>query len=428
MTGRAGPDPGRRRVAVVVGPQSYPFLDITQAAEGVAGLIWLADLSDERLGQERSLLARAGQVIDLAGITTTEAAGELRPWRPDGILTFVDELMPFTADLARALSLRFYPAGLAAALADKVDQRTALRAAGVPGPGFRLIPSAADPGDVERLVEGLPFPAVLKPRVGTGGRFTTFCEDVAAVSEALRDRSERREEGGMILEEMLGSRRSGPAGDGGEAISDLVSVDTLVIDSRCRHAGFTRHLGLAWPFRRTGSFLITEPDHPDLAVAATAVEEAVAALGVARGWLNVDVILTAEGPRIIEVNGRVGGGVPRMLHMLGRPNPLSAQMQLALGGDPDIGGGPAAPGLAYMLLVQPPPEARSVVSISGVDRVIALPGVVQAAINKHAGDSVDWRDGSPGFVVGVYGTASSLDQLLEIRRALDEHVAVEYRS
>ncbi|MDE3205758.1 MAG: ATP-grasp domain-containing protein [Acidobacteriota bacterium] len=415
-------------MAVVVGPQSFPFLDITQAAEGVAGLIWLADLSDERLGQERSLLARAGQVMDLAGITTSEAADRLRPWRPDGILTFVDELMPFTADLARALSLPFYPAGLAAALADKVDQRTALRAAGVPGPDFRLVPADADPGEVERLVEGLPFPAVLKPRVGTGGRFTTLCDDATAVSEALRDRNERREEGGLILEEMLGPRPSIVAGDGPEAVSDLMSVDTLVIDGRCHHVGFTRHLGLAWPFRRTGSFLTTQPDHPDLAVAVTTVEEAVAALGVDRGWLNVDVILTADGPRVVEVNGRVGGGVPRMLHMLGRPNPLSAQLQLALGGDPDVGGGPGAAGLAYMLLVQPPPEARSIVSIWGVDRIMARPGVVQAVINKHAGDPVDWRDGSPGFVVGVYGTASSVDQLLEIRRALDEHVAVEYRS
>ena len=42
---------------------------------------------------------------------------------------------------------------------------------------------------------------------------------------------------------------------------------------------------------------------------ATGIE----ALGVSTGCLHTEVKFTPDGPEIIEVNGRVGGGVPEML-------------------------------------------------------------------------------------------------------------------
>ena len=44
-------------------------------------------------------------------------------------------------------------------------------------------------------------------------------------------------------------------------------------------------------------------------------ERAARALGVDVGCLHTEIKLTIDGPRVIEVNGRLGGGIPEMLEL-----------------------------------------------------------------------------------------------------------------
>ena len=58
---------------------------------------------------------------------------------------------------------------------------------------------------------------------------------------------------------------------------------------------------------------------------------AIEALDVHSGCLHTEIKLTPEGPRVIEVNGRIGGGVPEMLYRAAGVKIVELTLQLALG-------------------------------------------------------------------------------------------------
>ena len=91
-------------------------------------------------------------------------------------------------------------------------------------------------------------------------------------------------------------------------IAPYVSVESLVIDGRSVPLALSGRFPLAEPFRETGDFmphpLETEEAETVVAVAIAAAE----ALGVRSGALHTEIKLTADGPKVIEVNGRVAGG------------------------------------------------------------------------------------------------------------------------
>ena len=63
----------------------------------------------------------------------------------------------------------------------------------------------------------------------------------------------------------------------------------------------------------------------DLATAA------LRALGVRTGGFHTEIKLTPDGPRVIEVNGRLGGGVPEMLLQASGESLMRLSMRVALG-------------------------------------------------------------------------------------------------
>ena len=75
---------------------------------------------------------------------------------------------------------------------------------------------------------------------------------------------------------------------------------------------------------------------------------------------------------------------------------------------------------------RPRPEARRVVSIEGLDRLAALPGVNSVFVNRGPGDAIDWRDGTRHYVYSVFGVSADYDGVLEIDRFLHEEVSIVY--
>ena len=57
------------------------------------------------------------------------------------------------------------------------------------------------------------------------------------------------------------------------------------------------------------------------------------ALGFTDGFANVDMKLTPDGPRVVEVNGRLGGNVHVLMELAGGPSILPLAFRVALGQD-----------------------------------------------------------------------------------------------
>lgn len=411
---------------LVVAPHGYrsvPALQLAGAAEGICRLAWLVSGSDPEIRATGRLLGRLGPVVDVDGLAPHEIAGALAAYEPAGIVAFRDEDLVLAAELAGTFGLSFHKPEVAARLVDKVAQRRALAAAGLAVPGFWDL---ADPGDVAlvgAVAAAASYPAVVKPRAGSGSRHTFLVHSPAALRDVCSGlASDAGDSGPMIVEEYLPSGDLAP----GDPFADYVSVETLVTTGGRRHVAVTGRLRPAEPFRETGFFIPSRlGDAERDAVLATA-SAALDALGVRVGCTHTEIKLTPDGPRVIEVNGRMGGGVRELLLAAAGEDLLAAHLRSTLGQPVAIDGLLPCHQVGFRLFHQPPLSALRVTSMGDLRRIASLPGVTAVSPHLGPGDPVDGREGTRSFLFSVVGAAPNHDEVARIDRLAFELAAVTY--
>ena len=392
-----------------------------QAAAGLCSILWLVDGEDPSVRADRRALERFGQVVDLAGRPPSRWVDAVAPFRPDGIVTFSDQRMVDLARLAEDLGLRFHRPEVARRLTDKAAQRDALGQSGLPMPGSAVVPSPLADDAVAELARRLRFPAVLKPRCGTDSRTTVRVRDADELLCALRslfdgDRPD------MVLEEYMADT----APCLGEGFANYLSVESVVSDGVIEHFALTGRFPLAPPFRETGFFIPADLTPPRKAAALDVASAAVRAVGVETGCLHTEIKFTPDGPRVIEVNGRLGGGVPLILEMATGASAPRLAMEVALGRPADCA--PLVPhhGIGFRLLFHAPLEARRVLAVEGLERVNRLPGARSATLHRPPGTAIDWRTGTDDYVYSVLGVADDYDQLRAVARVAEATVRLRF--
>jgi biotin carboxylase len=411
----------RPRLAVAYGEGSVDAMAIADAARGWCDLLWLVDGRNQSVVAVRPLLERFGAVIDALGATPAQTADALAAHSPDGLVTFFDTGMEELAVVAERLGLAFHSPEVARRLQDKLFQRDALRAAGLPTPQAVDLPVGADGATVERLASALRFPAVLKPRRASGS-WQTFPVASRSALGALWDELARSTPEPRVLEEYLSD--GPPMPEGFEA--DYVSVETVAVRGAATHLALTGRFPLAPPFRETGFFIpATLRDERQAEVVALAAQ-ALAALGFEHGCAHTEVKLTAEGPRIIEVNGRIGGGVPDMLKLASGIDMMTLAMRAALGFEPAIAGLPSTTAVGYRFFFQPPVSARRTIAVDGLDRLKLVPGVESITLRRPLGSGFDARDGTRAHVFAVVGWAADYAGMLAVDSFLRTEITATY--
>jgi biotin carboxylase len=415
---RAG---SRPRLAVVYGHRSLELTQIRGGARDWCDLVWLIDAGDPAAARARPLLRRYGEVVDALGAPPAAAADALRPHAPQGLATFYDTGMERVAEIARELELPFHSAATARRLEDKLAQREALRAAGLPTPAAVALPADADRATAERLGSAIAYPAVLKPRRESGSWHTFPIADVRALGDLWDELAPNRLP--MLLEEYL---PDGPPLPGGFE-ADYVSVETVVAAGRMSHLAITGRFPPAPPFRETG-FFIPATLSPEQEVEVLALAGAtLRALGVEVGAAHTEIKLTPDGPRVIEVNGRVGGGVPNMLALTTGLDIVELSMRAALGLDDELPRElPRARGVGYRFFYQPPASARRVTELDGIDRLRRHPGVESVQLHLPPGSEIDARHGTRTYLFAVVGAAPDYAGMLAVHEFLQREIGARY--
>lgn len=319
------------------------------------------------------LLREIGEVILVEdGVAGT--ADRLAASRPEAILTFSDDVMVLTAELASLLGLPFHSPATAVRLTDKAAQRARLAECGVDEVRSATLRSAADwPAAAARV--GLP--AVLKPLQGSGSRDTYLIHS----TEQGRDLAERLlgAGGAYVLEEYLVGRPCDPFGD-------FVSVESIVSDGRVQHLAITGKLPMAPPFREVGHCWPSALGADEQRAVRELVGRAVLALGVRRGLTHTEIKLTPAGPRIIEVNGRLGGFINDFARNAFRIDLIDIAGRLALGLPL-----PPAPApldrVYFQYLNLTPTSAFTLLAATGGREVRKLPGITSFRSLIEPGDS-----------------------------------------
>ena len=234
----------------------------------------------------------------------------------DGVANFEDSAGPLTALLANVLGLPGHHQLSVGYSKNKVFTREVCLEAGIPSPKFFRFKSAED---LEAAAAHVGFPAVLKPISGMDSFATYLVKDmdtlrerynqtITGAKEHLRtsgvhsdDLSELIWSRGfdMTLEEFL---------DGEE-----FDVEVVLSEGQIMYASVLRDLPQPY-MKETGSQM--PPDFPqekqDEMIAFT--EQVLRALEFVNGSFHVEVKYTSNGPRLIEVNARIGGGPIYEMH------------------------------------------------------------------------------------------------------------------
>jgi biotin carboxylase len=394
-----------------------------QAAAGICSILWLVDGDDPLIQADRRALDRFGHVVDLAGLPPKKWADAVGPFRPDGMMTFSDHRMVDMAHLAENLGLPFHTPEIALRLTDKAAQREALRRGGLPVPGSTVLAAGLDGDALHRVVADMRFPAVLKPVRGNDSRTTVLVEDATDVANSLASLF-RGHHPDMALEEYLADT----APCLGESFANYLSVESVVRAGVIEHFAITGRFPLAPPFRETGFFVPADLTPRQRAAVKDTATRAVRAMGVETGCLHTEIKFTPDGPRVIEVNGRLGGGVPLMLEMATGASAPRLAMQVALGQRVDVCALVPKHAIGYRLLFHAPLSARRVLSVEGLDEIGRLPGGPAATLHRPPGTEIDWRTGTNDYIYAIVGVADSYDELRTVARASEEMVRMEFEA
>jgi len=409
-------------LAVVYSPRSRPWSEVVDSSSGLCRLLWIIDSSKPQAGVVAGVLRRFGKVIDAAGCTDEELVHLVYAEHPDGITCYSDANLHRQAWLAAALDLPSPTVRSVTLLTDKLLQREALAAAGVPQPRFSEVREPADRDEVERLCGILSFPMILKPRDGSASRGVRPVADADELGRLL-DEVERPSK--MILEERIEDLPSIGSQDA-DWVS-LAEVDSIVSQDVVSHFGVSGRFPPAPPFRDSGGYFPADLAPSDVAEVLDMATACLKVLGSGFGCYRTEIKVTPQGRQVVEVNGRTSGLAPAVVKLAAGVPILPLSMRLALGEHVVVEGPLACERIAYRYYDEPPISAEKVLAIMGLDELRALPGVVRADVQKGPGDPVDWQNGSLDKVFQVTGTVATYPELAERYRTFTETAVVTYQ-
>lgn len=221
--------------------------------------------------------------------------------RPDAVLTYWENAIGVTARVATALGLPSNPVAAIDAARSKVRTRELSAELGIPSPRAQRVRSL---DELFAVAPAVGFPAVVKPEFGAsavGCVKVDGVEDLPRIYSLVRsvvtpDHNEIFRTGNdLLIEEYL---------DGVEFDVDLVMHDGL-----CVFSSVSQNWPTAEPsFQETGLHIPADYDRKAVARLVEHCIRTAQGFGLTRGVLHIEGKCTSRGPRVVEVNARMGGG------------------------------------------------------------------------------------------------------------------------
>ncbi|WP_428965991.1 ATP-grasp domain-containing protein [Micromonospora fluostatini] len=393
---------------VVYDHGSVAPLRLADVAERIGCRIVFVCSGSAHAVQMRPILAHVAGVVTGDDLPPGALVRRLREMRPAGITTFSEYQIGYTAWLAAELGLPYQDPSDIPAITTKAAQRERFRHRGLDSLRSMAVTSEED---ADPALRHIGLPAMVKPDRGLSSRNTvavrTEEEYHATVAAFLGGGDGQPPERRLVVEELLIGRKTA------EPWGDYIAVDCVAEGGVVRPLFVTAKFALAEPFRERGGYgppvLPAEEIHhvEDLAV------RAVSALNFRQGVADVEIKLTDAGPRVIEVNGRLGGWVDDLAMRSGAPGAADAAMRSALSLPVDLTGGESRIAFHYVAIA--PMWAQRVRAVPGLATLRGLDGVERVTPDVRPGSPLDWRGGTQtSKLAAITGVAASHDQLASL--------------
>ncbi|WP_437634568.1 ATP-grasp domain-containing protein [Sorangium sp. So ce854] len=372
----------------------HRFTFVSRKPEHYTGWARGAGLLDHgSAGEEHPMLGLADEVVVAETNDVARLLGVLRPLhaerRYDGVLTTCDYYLETAARVAAELGLPGTPPAALRVAREKHLMREACRRAGLPGPRFL----ATD--DVEQAVEfarSIGFPVVAKAVDLCASEHVVAIHDAdglramfpAVSGPAVNIRGQKRS-GVVLIEEFLRGEE--------------FSVETVSFRGRTTVLGVTDKSLVGYP-RFIESALMHPADIADETARRLSgfVCEALTAVGYGHGLAHTEVKLSPDGPRLVEINARMGGSyLFDLVHLVTGVDLFEVLIDLALDRAPRATPAPTGIKSAAVHFLLPPRGGR-IVEVGGVEEVKADPAIHRLVVDDVIGKTVREPEDNNDFI------------------------------
>ena len=332
--------------------------------------------------------------IDIEGVAQTAEA-----FRPDGIMTLATDMpMRSIAAACERLGLPGISFDTAIKSTDKGEMIKAFEAAGVEHPWYFIL---SKPEELESVAGKVEFPCISKPTDNSGSRGVMLIHNADELRAAVSYSSENGRSGGVIIEEYM----KGPE----------VSVEVMTTEGEPHILQVTDKLTTGAPhFVEMGHSQPSRLAESDLRKIRDLASRAVKAVGIKNGPAHVEIMLTENGPKMVELGARMGGDciTTHLVPLSTGIDMIEATIRVSCGEKPDI-----EPKLKRGSAIRYFSVPSGVIkSIDGVDEARKIDGVREIAFTKAVGDRAGEIGSSTdrvGFVITQAETAENAVSICE---------------
>lgn len=329
-------------------------------------------------------------------------------YKPDGIMTLASDLpMRTVAKVAETLNLKAISMETAVKATDKGEMRIALENANVPIPKYEII-KTYDELKACYLKFGDKF--ILKPADNSGSRGVILVDNNIMLSEAFEytKKSSRNEK--ILIEEYM----EGPE----------ISVETITIEGVTHVLAVTDKLTTGEPyFVEMGHSQPSRFKGKDLEKIHEVAIGAVNALKINNSPAHVEIKVTQEGPKIVELGARMGGDfitsdlVPLStgIDMVGISIKIAMKEKVEIPQPISM-----ASAIRYMTF-----EVGKIKNIEGIDLAMKIEGVKNVNFNVQVGDEITVINSSNARIGNVISQAKSAEEAVEICNQALEKIKIE---
>lgn len=335
-------------------------------------------------------------------VSTIDVEGVIRvakAFQPDGIMTLATDMpMRAVAAACQELGLSGISFDTALKATDKGEMIKAFKKHNVEHPWFFII---SDKNAFDSIIKEISYPCIIKPTDNAGSRGVMLCHDESELINGYSYASHESRTGGVIIEEYL----QGPE----------FSVEVMVVDGVPHVLQITDKITTGAPhFVEMGHTQPTmQPDDVKEKIEELA-RRAVLAVGINIGPAHVEMILTKQGPKMVELGARMGGDCisTHLVPLSTGIDMVVATIRLACGEEADI-----VPkwnkGAAIRYFETPVGVLKS---FEDVEKARIIPGVAEISFVHDIGETVG-KIGSSidriGFVIAQGENAENAASICE---------------
>ena len=296
-----------------------------------------------------------------------------KEYSPDGIMTLATD-MPMRSIAAATQELGIPGISMESAImsTDKIEMIKAFKSHGVASPWFFEVDSFSK---IKDLKNSISYPCIIKPSDNSGSRGVIIINGQEELYAAYNYSVQQSRNGKVIIEEYLQG--------------DEVSVEVItykgepyvlqVTDKLTTGAPYFVEMGHSQPSKFRGD---------DLKKISDLAKSAVMAVGIQDSPAHVEMMVTKDGPKMIELGARMGGDciTTHLVPLSTGIDMVKAAIDISLGNIPDLKR-KFDKGSAIRYFDVKPGVIRNIL---GIEEIKKMDGVKEVIFTKKIGDEVNY--------------------------------------